>query len=252
MSASDYISSISASAISGLVLCLQGVPLDFVGAVSILNPVIETTINGIVSNIIKSKKLTKNECLRLGISYKSTIDIINSKLNNSVELRDDCFFKGKEISDASQILESTIKNILDDAEIIKTMCYARFISNIPFKNECSTNALVALNSLIRQLSYRELCIIRWLHDVECYDSSDIENYNRCHYSVDVSVFFNQLCHLKSVGIIISYPPYRLSAFIGNLKLSQIGIQIYKMLELELIVEDDLVDIKAMMNTCKTK
>lgn len=63
----------------------------------------------------------------------------------------------------------------------------------------------------------------------------------------ISVFVNQIAHLKSLGLLITTSPFYSSSFIGNLTLTPLGQKLYDLLDLNLIEDKDLEDFRDIMN-----
>ena len=62
------------------------------------------------------------------------------------------------------ILESTFKNAINDYEDEKSKFYGYFIGNLPFASEIGYSYSFTIQRIIRNLSYKELCIIRYFND----------------------------------------------------------------------------------------
>lgn len=209
--------------------------------ISTVSPFIQSCLDGLFQTFCK-KDLSNVECTRLGISYVIAVDGINEKTRAGAKLRPDLFFQGGDYSKASQIMESAIKATIDDTETIKSLCYGRFLANIPFDNSCDVTTLQSLNTIIKQLTYKELCLIKLLYDKSIVSSKTMEGYLRENEDVEGTILLNQLLHLQNQGILIVIPPYTLGLALGNLKTTPIGKLLFEMMELDLIPEDDLSDL----------
>ena len=222
------------------------IPREVPVFLSTVSPLIQTCLDNIIQTFCK-KDLSRVECTRLGISYSVAVDGINEKTKAGAKLRSDTFFKGDEYSTASQLLEAAIKATIDDSETIKSACYGRFIANIPFDSSCDEITLQSLNTIIKQLTYKELCLIRLLYEKKRFSSSSMEAHLRNTDDIEGTVLFNQLLHLKQLGILISMPPFVLGLAIGNVRISTVGILLHEMMELDLIPEDDLTNLSSTMS-----
>lgn len=130
---------------------------------------------------------------------------------------------------------------------IKSVCYGRFMANIPFDNSCNETTLQSLNTVIRQLTYKELCLIRLLYHREIVSTNSLEAYLRNTHDMEGTVLFHQLLHLRNLGILITLPPFHVGTALGNVRISILGMHLYEMMELNLIPEEDLSSLKAVIS-----
>lgn len=242
----NYIPALITTALNAYAQYDPRVPREIPVLLSTVNPVIQTCFDSLFS-LLGKKDLTKVECTRLGISYSIAVDGINEKTNSGAKLREDSFFAGAEYSSANQLLESAIKATIDDTETIKSVCYGRFMANIPFKNCCDIATLQSLNTIIKQLTYKEICLIRLLYDRKQVSSNSMEDYLQKHDDIECTVLFNQLLHLQNLGILITMPPFILGVTLGNVKISTVGLCLYEMMELNRIPEEDLCDLNSIVS-----
>ena len=112
------------------------------------------------------------------------------------------------------------------------------MANIPFDNSCDETTLQSLNTVIRQLTYKELCLIRLLYHREIVSTNSLEAYLRNTHDMEGTVLFHQLLHLRNLGILITLPPFNVGTALGNVRISILGMRLYEMMELDFIPEED--------------
>lgn len=181
------------------------------------------------------------------VPYNITLENKTVLVTGAAGFMGHSFFLGDEDSSASQLLESSIKATIDDTETIKSVCYGRFMENIPFNNSCEETTLQSLNTVIRQLTYKELCLIRLLYHRERVSTNSLEAYLRNTHDMEGTVLFHQLLHLRNLGILITLPPFNVGTALGNVRISILGMRLYEMMELNLIPEEDLSSLKAVIS-----
>lgn len=181
------------------------------------------------------------------VPYNITLENKTVLVTGAAGFMGHSFFLGDEYSSASQLLESSIKATIDDTETIKSVCYGRFKANIPFDNSCDETTLQSLNTVIRQLTYKELCLIRLLYHRERVSTNSLEAYLRNTDDIEGTVLFNQLLHLQNLGILITLPPFHVGTALGNVRISILGMRLYEMMELDLISEENLSSLKAVIS-----
>lgn len=229
---------------SALTLCSvmdPRLPREIPLFISSVSPMIQDCFTNVLSSLLSVKTYTKLECARLGVAYTTAVNGINKKIKLGANVRAGDMFKGGIMSKASELVESIMKNAIDDTDILKSICYGRLLQNIPIDNGCSDSALAELSRIVRQISYKELCVIRVFSTLDHFDSDNIDVYMRNNQDVDANIMVSNLIHLKSLGVFITIPQYKMGAMVGNIKLSSVGEFIFKMLELENIPERDLIE-----------
>lgn len=238
----DIANTISAglTSASSLIVGLHpNIPLEYKTLYSSVSPLIQWNLTNLLKSFTSSKKLTEQECIRLGISYNTAIDGINARIQLGHSIRKDSLFEENIFCKAHVILEASIRNTIEDSEYEKSICYGRFMANVPFAEEYSSSALMLLNQIIRQLSYKELCLIACCYKKPAFDCDVIDKYIRNKRDIDASEVFNYFVHMKNLGVFITEPPFVLGSNIGKIRLSFSGESLFELLELNLIPNEDI-------------
>lgn len=241
----DIANTISAglTSASSLVVGLHpNIPLEFKTLYSSVSPLIQWNFTNLLKSFTSSKNLTEQECIRLGISYNTAIDGINARIKLGHSIRKDSLFEETIICKAHVILEASMRSTIEDSEYEKSLCYGRFMANVPFADEYSSSALMLLNQIIRQVSYKELCLIACCYKKPAFNCDVIDKYIRSKRDIDASEVFNYFVHMKNLGVFITEPPFVLGSNIGKIRLSFSGESLYELLELHLIPNEDISGI----------
>ena len=207
--------------------------------VSAVNPLLQRILEK-GFRLFNRDSTAKVECARLGIAYVHACDTINSKIQNGNRLRSDGFLDEISIdsySVADEVIETTLRNTVQDAESKKAYLYGRFIGSFPFSEDLTIEMLIHYNMVLAQLSYREIEILHCLCDRNKHCFNSLENTMRENPSQEASVLFSSLLHLKSLGLLIQLFPVTLGAPIGNIKVSSIGHDLDRILSLDDVSND---------------
>lgn len=184
---------------------------------------------------------TKVECARLGIAYNEAALIIKKNRDAGRTERNDGFFdecyNGK-YSKANEIVEAALRYTTEDPETVKSICYGRFIGNIPFCS-LSQNELVALNKTIRDLTYAELCMIKVFHDKGVCGFIALENAVRNGCVAEEMDLYSSILHLKTLGILVPTGQFFSASFIGFVFLSKSGKDLFDLMELARLDPKDI-------------
>lgn len=176
---------------------------------------------------------TQMECARLGIAYNEAANTIKSNILAGKKERNDGFFEESyngNYSKANEIIEAALRYTTEDPETIKSICYGRFIGNIPYCN-LSQLELVALSKTIRDLTVAELCIIAVLHNKGVCNFFSLENVVRSNCATEEMVFYSSILHLKTLGVLVPTGQFFSASFIGFVFLSKAGNELYDLMEL---------------------
>ena len=79
----DIANTISAglTSASSLIVGLHpNIPLEYKTLYSSVSPLIQWNLTNLLKSFTSSKKLTEQECIRLGISYNTAIEAINARI----------------------------------------------------------------------------------------------------------------------------------------------------------------------------
>ena len=227
------ISDILASCTSAtLPILFQGSP-ESVLLASVLPPLLSKAFNAIGDDLLK-KNLTQKEMKILGISYAYAINTIKENRDKGLALRtDNLFIEGvDENSKVEDILESTFKNAINDYEDEKSKFYGYFIGNLPFASEIGYSYSFTIQRIIRNLSYKELCIIRYFNDNGILKLQKFDSFKNDGLNIEKNEMAFYFKNLLSLGVIHKSPPMTMHFELDNMKLSPLGNNICTLLNLQ--------------------
>ena len=227
------ISDILASCTSAtLPILFQGSP-ESVLLASVLPPLLSKAFNAIGDDLLK-KNLTQKEMKILGISYAYAINTIKENKDKGLAFRtDNLFIEGvDENSKVEDILESTLKNAINDYEDEKSKFYGYFIGNLPFASEIGYSYSFTIQRIIKNLSYKELCIIRYFKNNGILKLQNFDSFKNDGLNIEKNEMAFYFKNLLSLGVIHKSPPMTMHFELDNMKLSPIGNNIYTLLNLQ--------------------
>lgn len=202
--------------------------------ISIISPVLQRIIEKGFS-IFDRDSTAKIECARLGIAYQSACERINLNIKSGKQVRDDGFIdalNSSKYTDADEIIESILRNTIQDAESWKANVYGRFLGNMLFHEHLTKATLSQYCKIISELSKADIELLHVLNDNKKHCFLPLENSMRNSPDNDSSILFHSLLHLKSLGLLVQFPPFYLGAVIDTIKCSLYGQQIDQILSLE--------------------
>lgn len=227
------ISDILASCTSAtLPILFQGSP-ESVLLASVLPPLLSKAFNAIGDDLLK-KNLTQKEMKILGISYAYAINTIKENKDKGLAFRtDNLFIEGvDENSKVEDILESTLKNAINDYEDEKSKFYGYFIGNLPFASEIGYSYSFTIQKIIKNLSYKELCIIRYFKNNGILKLQNFDSFKNDGLNIEKNEMAFYFKNLLSLGVIHKSPPMTMHFELDNMKLSPLGNNIYTLLNLQ--------------------
>jgi len=241
------ISDILASCTSAtLPILFQGSP-ESVLLASVLPPLLSKAFNAIGDDLLK-KNLTQKEMKILGISYAYAINTIKENRDKGLALRtDNLFIEGvDENSKVEDILESTFKNAINDYEDEKSKFYGYFIGNLPFASEIGYSYSFTIQRIIRNLSYKELCIIQYFNNKGILKLQNFDSFKNNGKNVEKNELAFYFKDLLSLGVIHKAPPMGVQYELDNMKLSPLGNNICTLLNLQEIDKTEIESIGTLI------
>ena len=227
------ISDILASCTSATLPILFQGSLESVLLASVLPPLLSKAFNAIGDDLLK-KNLTQKEMKILGISYAYAINTIKENKDKGLAFRtDNLFVEGvDENSKVEDILESTLKNAINDYEDEKSKFYGYFIGNLPFASEIGYSYSFTIQRIIKNLSYKELCIIRYFKNNGILKLQNFDSFKNDGLNIEKNEMAFYFKNLLSLGVIHKSPPMTMHFELDNMKLSPLGNNIYTLLNLQ--------------------
>jgi hypothetical protein len=170
----------------------------------------------------------------LGISYAYAINTIKENKDKGLAFRtDNLFIEGvDENSKVEDILESTLKNAINDYEDEKSKFYGYFIGNLPFASEIGYSYSFTIQRIIKNLSYKELCIIRYFKNNGILKLQNFDSFKNDGLNIEKNEMAFYFKNLLSLGVIHKSPPMTMHFELDNMKLSPLGNNIYTLLNLQ--------------------
>lgn len=205
------------------------------------SPIINRMISKAILRVFNGNR-SKKECDRLGVAYYVAAETIKKNVEAGNIERTDAFFDEGygQFNRADDLVEAALKYCVDDAESIKSVCYGRFIGNIPYSN-LSHRSLIALNKTINQLTYDELCLISAFNNRLPTKFDTLEQMLRSGMNpvLESREFYVRILHLKSLGILAQTPYFNSGSAIGAVYLSEMGCSLFALMELNLLESKDV-------------
>ena len=168
------------------------------------------------------------ECARLGIAYSSAVQVINDSYSSGKKLRDDGFLEAvqnRQYTHADEVLEATLRNVVSDAETLKSQYYGRFIGHVPFLSGVPVSELISINSILKQLTVEDINNLHLFADRVEHDLEELEvDVKNNMYSGRAHLFSSYL-HLKNLGLITRIYPAKMGLDLQKERITKVGIQV---------------------------
>ena len=170
------------------------------------------------------------------------IDKITLKLSNGKQFRADSFVTKENGIMLKQTLEGLLLNAMEEFENKKVDSYSDLFANLCFDERVTFEQAIAIIRIVKQLSYRQLCIIALAQqnnlqtvswDVKFKQSSSLNQY---------ADFFSEVLSLYNLRI-LQQTGFGISLSMTNLSLSQFGILIAKQLGLNTVPASDIEQVR---------
>lgn len=203
--------------------------------------------NAILTDICGTK-LSKREFERLGISYKHTVEHIGYNQKNGHPLRDDTFVH--DTGKVKNIIEGIFKSLLNDTEQQKAKFYGYFIANLAFSPEIDYSYANFLQKTISELSYRQLCLIRYYQDNASLNVSKWGNYFE-RGEIEGVDLYTEILELKRLNLIKKLAPFSVGADLENSALNQSGRILYRMMNLKDLELEDMNALSQLIQKINT-
>lgn len=212
-----------------------------------LQPMVQLAIETILVDICK-KGVTRREALRLGISYNSAATQANENIDKGLPLRQDNLFvcSDTNYSEASDIIEATLNNVIHDTEYKKTEFYGYFIGNLAFCPNVDYSNSIYFKNLIEQLTFTQLSVMRYIQTMGKLDFSNCNNYIQENADLKCMEVYFGFKELNRFNLLKREPPFNLGKELDRHSLNTNGELLSKMLSLDKMKDEDLCDIK---NAC---
>ncbi|WP_352422976.1 hypothetical protein [Proteiniphilum sp.] len=196
-----------------------------------------------ISDDVLNRTISKREEQKIGAGYIFAIDRIEKNIKAGKIIREDGFIGNDNIlSDSNVILEGVTTKLQKEWELKKLQFYGNFLGNISFTDEVDFNYATVLLKIAENLSYRQLCLIKVFKKkgTPQIDLAPIENEYARGLSTKTFNYslYSDLAEMDRLSVFQRRGPIKLGATIGNCILSDIGIKLYQLMNLEEIEKND--------------
>ena len=205
---------------------LFGFP-DALPFVSMVNPLLSRIIERGFS-LFHREGIVEVECARLGIAYSSAVQIINDSFNAGKKLRNDGFleaFQGSQYTQADEVIEASLRNVISDAETLKSQYYGSFIGRIPFLEGVPVSELININSILRQLTVEDIKNLKIFADRIEHNFADLEMEVKNNMYSERTHLYSSILHLKNLGLITRLFRASVGLDLERERITKVGIQV---------------------------
>ena len=179
-----------------LVNSVIGDPTGMSGAVIpiIVREVIRRVITPLTSN---------SESKRLYQWAKQAAEGVVQRLKDGEEFRKDGFFEETPTnrSNFEEVIESTLKKVMDATEEPKIKFMANLTENIHFDEDLDMNTYRQILKLLDELSYRQLCIIKL-----CKNFDDVDSLGNPDTSTKLGSILRDFFEMRDKGFVDTNSP----------------------------------------------
>lgn len=228
-------------AVVGGAIGLIGGPIFTIGG-SVVGVTVSKTIGEFAERLLSNR-----EKARVGASAGLTIIGVQENLDKGIELRQDGFFDSNEInrSRAEELFEGILMKCKNEFEEKKIKFISNIYKNVAFDSSINPdNANQILNS-VQQFSYRQLSILSLIgQNINNSFSLRLNDYRDDYEKVTTEKEFllQDFILLEKQGLICRNDNITMldtsDVIAGLMKLTQIGIDYFKLINLERMTNED--------------
>lgn len=219
-----------------------------------------------ISTEVKNRFLSNREEVRIGATLTFAISKIKENLDNGKQIRQDDFFKEgvQNRSAAEEILEGVLIASQREHEEKKLKFYGNLVASIAFHPEISRAQANLILRLGSSISYPQMCLLTLIANKDSYNlrqrnyvfkddqgKVQVENLKleQIFTLQEISdLYIKRILELNISGIIFGKPIADLEYIIPqNLTIKQIGLQLYSLMELRDIPEEDFYSTSQLLS-----
>lgn len=237
----ETLASVSSAA---LPIIFNGSPESVMFAAT-LPPVLTKAFEAIGQDFL-DLKLTNKDKHRFGNSFINSLVVIKSNIDHGQNFRTDGLLDNNLVESFEDILEATFKEAIADCEAKKSKFYGNFIGNLPFAPQIDYSYSFTIQRIIRNLSYKELCIIQYFYNkgiLKLQNFDSLKNNGKNVEKNELAFYFKDLL---SLGVIHKAPPMGVQYELDNMKLSPLGNNICTLLNLQEIDKTEIESIGTLI------
>ena len=148
---------------------------------------------------------TRGESKRLYQWGKQAAEGIVQRLKDGEEFRKDGFFNETPTnwSNFEEVVESTLKKVMDTTEEPKVKFMANLTENVHFDEDLDMDTYRQILKDIDELTYRQLCIIKMCQNA---DNINVENLGNTENTIKLNSILGDFFQLRDKGFIDSNNP----------------------------------------------
>ena len=163
--------------------------------------------------------VSRRESVRLFQWGKQAAEGIAQRLAEGEKYREDGFFEETptDRSKIDEVVESTLKKVMDTTEEPKIKLMANLTENVHFDSDLDMDTYRRLLKYLEELTYRQLCIVKLFMDA---DQIDLDNFGNPNITQHLSSILTDCFEIRDQGLISSNNP--LMKRIGELYLGSSG------------------------------
>ncbi len=209
--------------------------------IAVITAMLSPTIEEVSANIYQ-RILSDFQQIRLGKVLCQMLNKIEQKLSDGKRSRSDTFVTKEDGTMLKQILEGLLLNAMDEFEKKKVDSYSSVFANLCFDERVTFEQAIAIIRTLKQLSYRQLCIIALARqenlrtvswDVRFKEHASLNQYAD-FFSEILSLYNWRILQQTGIGI---------SLTMTNMALSEFGMLIANQLDLNTIPQSDIGNVR---------
>lgn len=203
---------------------------------------IQPIMAGVFTNIFQClSKRKENRAITL---FSVASEIYNNRIKNGDSPINIQSLNETEMIDINDFFESIIKTAIEDPETKKTKLYGVLLANMLFCDKLEINNYIGLIRIANEITYKDICLIKILKELGVINGG---KWSRNNVSIDTNLVIAGLKRLDSMGLTNKNPPFFLGASLDNLSLNSTGLLLYNLMELNVMEDKELSDIKIIAN-----
>ena len=197
------------------------------------------------------RRLGPREKIRVGAALAIAAAEIYQRIENGEAIRSDDFFNKKSSgrSDAEEIAESVLLKSQREPEEKKIQYMGHLLSSIAFDAQISAQMAHQIVKAAEQLTYRQLCILRLAVIKQVFGLRD-GDYRGCDsFSKELYQVLHECLDLYHKGFVnfgggVAFGPTDIAP--GKMTVQGLGADIYNLMRLATIPDEDLVPIAVQL------
>ncbi len=191
--------------------------------------------------------LGPREAVRIGGVLAIAAGEIRKRIEAGEHVRADGFFKQKQTgrSDAEEVVESVLLKSQREPEEKKIPYMGHLLSSLAFDSEIGAHMAHQITKAAEQLTYRQLCLLKLAVFKDAFDLRNEDYRNQGQFQKGLYQVLYECLDLSHRGFVnfgggVAFGPTDVSP--GKMTAQALGADIYNLMKLGLIPNEDLVPI----------